>query len=236
MTNKHNSFTAKLVAIEDVAMETKRFRFLVTSHAPDPFLPGQFFLLQAQGKEGIVNRAYSIASSPALLPEFDLLIKRVPKGKSTTFLWGLKGGEEILFRGPMGRFGLRNPELKQVFIATGTGLAPMRSFWQFLSEKGSAPSLEVIFGVRNQEYLFCIDELSTLSKINPHFSYSVCLSRSQGNEYFQGRVTDFVRQKKDSDFMNAEIYLCGSKEMVEEMKEILTEKGVGTNRIGIESW
>lgn len=232
MTNIHEPFRAKVIKIEDIAEDTKRFRFRINSDSEVSFTPGQFFLLQADEK---TNRAYSIASGPSQIPEFELLIKRVPNGKATTFLWGLHGSEEVSFRGPMGRFGIRNPNRKQIFIATGTGLAPLRSFWQSLLELPEPPEMELIFGVRHEENLFCMEEFS---RCTPQLNTSVCLSRpkeEQGN-FFHGRVTDLVRHMESHRFEKAEVYLCGSKPMVDEMKEILAEKGVGPDRIGIESW
>jgi NAD(P)H-flavin reductase len=162
-------------------------------------------------------------------------VKRVPNGKASTYLWGLSGGEEVRFRGPMGRFALRNPERKQIFVSTGTGIAPIRSMWQSLLEKENPPEIELIFGVRHEEHLFCMDEFTACV---PHMNTSVCLSRpsGEGGNYFHGRVTDFARHMDSFHFEKAEVYLCGSKPMVDEMKDILAKKGVGADRIGVESW
>ena len=232
MANAHEPFIATVIEIRTIAEDTKKFRFRITKNAPDCFLPGQFFLLQADEK---INRAYSIASSPSQLPEFDLLIKLVPNGAATTKLWEMNEGEEVHFRGPMGRFGLRNPKKKQIFIATGTGLAPMRSFWQSLLELENPPEMELIFGVRCEKNIFCLQEFSDCAS---QMKSSMCLSRPEEKSdlIFEGRVTDCVRNMEASRFENAEVYLCGSKEMVDEMKVILTEKGVGGERIGVESW
>lgn len=241
MANMHEPFLAKIINIKDIAKDTKKFSFEIFENIPDCFSAGQFFLLALPNN---INRAYSIASSPSQLPHFDLLIKRVENGAATDkFLWKSAVGDELSFRGPMGRFGLLSPEKKQIFVATGTGLAPMRSFWQSLLEKKNAPEIHVIFGVRHESNIFCMEELVELEKQYPHFSYSICLSRperdSQQTEitsFFTGRVTDFVKTMPPSDFENACVSLCGSKPMVEEMKHILAQKGVATENIGVESW
>ena len=232
----HHLFSAEIVDIADIAQDTKKFSFRIVENAPKPFFPGQFFLLSLENN---INRAYSIASSPSALPFFDLLIKRVPNGAATDgFLWKASVGDHLSFRGPMGRFTLRHPEKKHIFIATGTGLAPMRSFWQFLLEQGSPPPVHLVFGVRDEDHLFCEQELAELSQKYSSFSYTICLSRPHHphNTYVSGRVTDYCASLPPSAFADADVFLCGSRGMVEDMKAILTEKGVQKEHIGIESW
>lgn len=230
----HEPFRAEIIQIEDIALETKRFRFRITEKVPEGFSAGQFFLLALEGN---VNRAYSIASSPAQMPEFELLIKHVENGVATSFLWESQTGDMLTFRGPLGRFGLKNPEAKQLLVATGTGLAPMRSFWQSLLSQENPPKIHLLFGVRNEDFVFCEEELKILKKEHSSFSYTLCLSRpSTEGDFFIGRVTDCARTLDDEHFKGAQVSLCGSKPMVDEMKEILTEKEVPAENIGVESW
>lgn len=235
--NKHTPFSAELMFVRDIAQDTRIFRFRADRVNQLVFLAGQFFLLQVSEK---INRAYSIASTPSLLPEFELIIKFVPGGAASGFLWKLKPGDKVTFRGPMGKFGIRFPEKKQIFIATGTGLAPIRAMWQTVAEKNHPAHMRLIFGVRHESNLFCLEELSQLADNIPDiFQYQICLSRPLEKEsrgYFCGRVTDFTKSLSENELQGAEISLCGSKEMVAEIRNILTEKGVTKDMINVESW
>ena len=136
----------------------------------------------------------------------------------------------------MGRFGISPESKRHLLVATGTGLAPMRSLWQSLLMKKNSPKIHLLFGVRSEEFLFCTEEITELEKNFPNFSATICLSRPQkSGDFFQGRVTDCMRKKPSEFFENTEFSLCGSKEMVAEMKEILAEKN-GNGKINIESW
>jgi ferredoxin-NADP reductase len=236
--NLHTPFAARLIAVSDVADKTRLFRFRIEGAQPDSFSPGQFFLLQVDEK---TNRAYSIASAPTQLPEFELLVKYVDNGAASTFLWHLKEGSEVLFRGPMGRFGIRHPHKKQLLIATGTGLAPMRSFYQSLIVDPRLPALRLIFGVRHEENLFCLDELRALKAQYPErFSYTLCLSQPHQavtQDVFSGRVTGCLASAiSAADLADTEVSLCGSREMVDEAKGLLEAKGVPKELINVESW
>jgi len=231
--NNHGLFSAKVLDILEVATDTKHFSFEILN-ADVSFSAGQFFLLSVSEK---ISRAYSIASAPSLLPRFDLLIKRVPNGAATEkFLWKKKIGDVLSFRGPMGRFLIDDPTKKQILIATGTGLAPMRAFWQELLSQKNPPEVHLFFGVRSEEFLFCQKELLDLQKKNKNFSATICLSRpAQKNDFFCGRVTDAISKKEKNFFSKAEISLCGSREMINDAKKILEEKKF-SGKINIESW
>jgi NAD(P)H-flavin reductase len=243
MTPIHQSFQAEVVDVELVARETKKFRCW-ESERKISFTPGQFFLLEVPEKDPSKKkayRAYSVSTSYAHMPMFEIFVKRVPNGVATSFLWDVKEKDILSFQGPMGQFCMKDRNRKQAYIATGTGVAPMRSFWHSLMDMNTppAPMMEGIFGFRDEEHILCERELRALSAISPKLSYSMCLSqpKKKDEKYFHGRVTDFVRQKKTpEDFQDTDIYLCGNKEMIKEMKDILTEKGVKPEGIAHESW
>ena len=75
-----------------------------------------------------VTRPYSIASPPSNRCAIELLFNLVPGGPGSTFLFSLQSGDPVSFRGPAGTFVLRDyPDRRLLFVATGTGIAPIRS-------------------------------------------------------------------------------------------------------------
>ncbi len=234
--NAHAPFTAEIVSFETVAENTGKFRFRIEDSQVNDFVPGQFFLLEVEEK---VHRAYSIATSPSQLPEFELLIKYLPNGAASEYLWKLAPGAKVLFRGPMGKFSIKHPDKKQLLVATGTGLAPIRSIYQSLIETKSAPSLHLIFGVRHAANLFCVEEFANLQKTAPeHFRYQMCLSQPEDDspDCFVGRVTNFIESLSDDEFVDTEVSICGSRQMVVDIREILEKKGVDNSFVNVESW
>ena len=96
------------------------------------FQPGQFVsavAVDAAGKQQ--TRAYSIASAPRV-NQFDVCVNRVEGGFFSNLLCDLEVGQSLEFHGPHGLFLLRAPLTDSIFIATGTGIAPMRGFVEHL--------------------------------------------------------------------------------------------------------
>ena len=91
------------------------------------FLPGQF--IDIIGPKN-VRRSYSIASTLEEHPgKLELLIRDYPNGLLSKYWFReAKVNDLLRFEGPLGTFYLRetnNPNL--IFLATGTGIAPIKS-------------------------------------------------------------------------------------------------------------
>lgn len=237
--NNHNEFIAKIVFIDDIAKDTKKIRFRIMDDDFGKFQEGQFFLMEVEKN---VFRPYSVASTSTVLPIFDLIIKYVKGGKASEFLWHTADiGTEISFKGPMGRFSMDSENNRdKIFIATGTGLAPMRSFWQFIKENNFFVGVKLFFGVRNIENIFCQEELVNIkNKFPEKFDYQICISQPEKDvdfDFFTGRVTDCLSVIPNKEFANNDIFICGNHNMSNEVKQILSDKGIDKSCIKTESW
>src|SRR5213079_2812887 len=116
---------ARLERVVDHGAETRAF--FLRLPAPLVFRPGQFIsCLLPVGEERLI-RPYSIASSPEEGDCLELVVDRVPGGPGSHYLFGLQIGATLRFTGPWGTFTLdRAPAGEAVFIADGTGIAPIR--------------------------------------------------------------------------------------------------------------
>src|SRR5256712_7904151 len=91
------------------------------------FRPGQFISCQLPVGGETLIRPYSIASSPEETRRLEIVLNLVPGGPGSHYLFGLAVGAAGRFTGPWGSFVLdRAPEAEAVFIADGTGIAPIR--------------------------------------------------------------------------------------------------------------
>ncbi|MDH7475965.1 MAG: FAD-dependent oxidoreductase [Microgenomates group bacterium] len=125
------------------------FNFDLVDPPEFSFSPGQYLLLEVpQSGDEPIKRPYSIASSNQQKNRFDLIVQIIPQGRATSYLSSLKSGDKVIFYGPAGVFTLR-PNLKnKIFLATGCGIAPVRSMifslykisdFSLLSDFNSAP-------------------------------------------------------------------------------------------------
>lgn len=226
--------TARLIGSIDLAPGIRHFKFEVLESAEFTFVPGQFISMKhiLNGKE--LTRAYSVASSPRG-NRFDLCLNLVPHGIFSAYLFTLKPGAEIEFGAPLGYFTLRSPSRDALFVATGTGVAPFRSIVQsHLPDLKSQVSL--LFGTRYEEAILYRTEFEELSHKLDNFHYWPTLTRA--GMAWQGR-TGRVQTHLDEALAgrtDIDIYLCGLKEMVDDVRAQLKRMGYDRKQIIYEKY
>ena len=123
------------------------------------FVPGQFVSCVAVDDRGKTQtRAYSIASAPRE-NMLDLCVNRVESGFFSNFLCDLEVGQTIQFHGPHGFFTLRQPLTDSIFIATGTGIAPILGFVQYLfpengEDRSDGRQIWLVYGTRHETGIY----------------------------------------------------------------------------------
>ena len=165
------------------------------------------------------NREYSVYSGEN--DDFlEVLVREVEGGKVSGKLNKLRPGAEIDVTGPFGFFKF-NPEKytskKFLFVATGTGISPFHSFVRTFPEL----DYKLIHGVRLKEEAY------------EHTDYqkekvTLCLSGDDGGDFY-GRVTDFLFTQRID--IETNCFLCGNSEMIYEVFDILTGKGIPVSNI-----
>ncbi|MBN21871.1 MAG: hypothetical protein CL678_11375 [Bdellovibrionaceae bacterium] len=224
--------------ISNVHVTPTVFILSFTSEPGFEFKAGQFIsiIIPGAGPNGRdLRRAYSIASAPETNP-VELCVKLVENGPGTNYLHSLKPGDEFNGLAPYGNFTYVTPSEKTaVFISTGTGIAPFRSMIRSGVYQSNPPQRSIfLFGVRHEEELLYHDELSA----NEHVEWIPTVSRpTKETSLFKGRVTDYLRANPEFiDWMGSEYYLCGSGDMIKEIKEILSSHGVTKEAIHQEKY
>jgi CDP-4-dehydro-6-deoxyglucose reductase len=213
----------------EIAPNTRHFEF--ESEAWNAaFVPGQFVSITANE----ITRAYSIVSPPGG-NKFALCANLVQDGHLSPFLFSLEPGAEIDFKGPYGAFILRRPVSDSIFVATGTGIAPFRSMLSLMKEHPDS-RFTLIFGVRHEHGLLYHDELTAMAKIVPNFDYRPTLTRPPHHWTGRsGRVQQYVMEAL-GDRRDMDVYICGLREMVDEMRTKLKEAGLDRKRIIYEKY
>lgn len=194
--------------------------YLISFKRDFEFLAGQVVALGVDPQ--LAPRLYSIASgeSDELI---DILYTEKSDGELTPLLSTLRAGDKIMVSNPFGTF--TEVTNDAIYIAAGTGIAPFMS--KIKSNKGKNPTL--IHGVSFPEYFY----FSEYHYENLGRNYIQCCSRCYNDDFFQGRVTDFLKQWKNID-PNKKYYLCGSAEMVVDTRDVLISRGVPFSNINAE--
>ena len=203
------------------------------------FTPGQFISVvdKEHGKE--VTRAYSIAS-PRRGNRFELCLNRVPDGIVSPWLFGLQPGSEVEMNEPLGYFTLRHPGHRCVFIGTGTGVAPFRSMLLDHLPR-TRPEITLLFGVRYEEGLLYRDEFETLAAEYDNFRFLPTVTRPTATWMgLTGRVQNHLDEalaiRTPDDLATIDVYICGLKEMVDDVRANLKARGFDRKQIIYEKY
>jgi len=205
--------------IRDQARITRSFD-LRPERAVD-FTPGQVAILRVEGEEPAY---FALAGAPAD-PDLEVLVKQ--KAGASRIIYDLSVGDEIELVEVCGR-GFRIDEIKGrdlVFVAMGTGVAPLRSALRHvLQRKDEFGQLVVLYGARTPDDFCYRDETETWEDAGVELRQVI--SRPDGHDW--SGPTGYVQSLLDNVLPNLAspvALICGSSEMIDQTRERLGKMG-----------
>jgi Na+-transporting NADH:ubiquinone oxidoreductase subunit F len=230
-------YTCKCTQIIDLTHDIKEFRFELIEPDRIDFVPGQYLQLLTPVYEKSseeVYRAYSISSDPADKSSFELIIRLMPGGICTTYCFEyLKAGDEVKMNGPYGKFRLCETDAPIVFIAGGSGMAPIKCILHDMKNKGNKRKAVYYFGANKVKELFHLELMRRLESELADFRFVPTVSAVEPDESWNGKiglVTQAVREDL-KDAPQCEAYLCGSPGMIDAAIKVLKEMGMREDKI-----
>lgn len=179
------------------------------------FLAGQFieFLL----KDG-TRRSFSMANAPHDAELLQLHVRHVAGGQFTDHVFGKMKERDILrFEGPLGTFFLREDSAKPiVFVASGTGFAPIKSIIEAAVQKGISRPMTLYWGGRRPKDLY-MNALAQGWAAQGLLKYVPVISEALPEDCWAGR-SGFVHRAVMEDFPDLsghQVYACGVPVMVD---------------------
>jgi CDP-4-dehydro-6-deoxyglucose reductase, E3 len=228
MNMPFQSFQATVDRVRDLTHDVRELGVRLREPKDIQFKAGQFisFDLTPPGGERLMILPYSIASPPNESDRITLVFNRVPRGRGSTYLFNLREGDAVAFEGPQGSFYLRERMRNVLFVATGTGIAPIRSMLLDLVDNGYAGTATLYWGLRSQRDVYYQQEFEALAARYPNVSFAIALSRPEaGWQGYAGRVTGLVDARVTS-VKNLDVFLCGNHAMIRDVTEIIRTKGL----------
>lgn len=187
-----------------------------------PATPGLSLVAPTRGAPKRIRRIYSFACAPE--NGYELCVK-ITGGPGPSFLAGLKVGDRFQATAPYGDFTYQpKPGRGVCFISTGTGIAPFRAMIQSQAFQAEPPPHALsLFGARSEGDLLYEAEFHALG-VETVFALTQPEPHWRG---YRGRVTDYLRSlPAEFPWHTTEFYLCGNGAMVDEVREILSARGV----------
>ncbi|MEW6358964.1 MAG: FAD-binding oxidoreductase [Planctomycetota bacterium] len=219
--------------LADLNYDTKFLRLKLAEREEIHFKAGQFVQFQVPpygSSREPVYRAYSIASAPSDKTHIDLIIRLVPSGICTTYVFEvLKEGAKVTINGPYGKFLLSDSAEELAFIAGGSGIAPILSILHDMKEKGIDRKATFYYGVSTPRDLYLYEETKRIEKELPRFAYVPSIARVPPDHNWDGEVglVTEVLERRVKEGQVKEAYLCGSPGMIDAAIEVLHRKGIG---------
>ncbi len=225
-------YITEVISMKDLTYDIKEVTLKLIKPDEISYKSGQYIQFQVPEYEMTaesVYRAYSMSSHPSQKAKVELEIRLVPNGICTTYVFNhLKVGDRVTINGPYGEFHLRESTRDIIFIAGGSGMAPIKSMLYDMVEKNIKRKTTYFFGARSVRDLFLVQEMRELEKRLQNFSFIPALSEPLKEDKWKGEtglITDVLdRHLKSGE--NVEAYLCGSPGMIDASIKVLTKKGV----------
>jgi len=212
--------------IRDVTHDIKEVYIRLEEPKEIDFLAGQYVQLMVPPYDKIkepTERAYSMSSPPSDRNHVELLVRLVPGGIVTTYVHTrMKEGETVTVTGPFGEFHVRETGATMLCVAGGSGMAPFKSIFNDMIEKGKTHrEVWYFFGARTKKDLFYLEEMKQLESQWPTFRFIAALSEPQPDDDWKGE-TGLITQVLEK-YLTTQIdrsrpmegYLCGNPGMLD---------------------
>jgi len=235
-------YATEVTAIRDLTYDIKEVTMRLVNPGEITFKAGQYVQFVVPAYELTpepVYRAYSMSSHPSRKNELELEIRLVPNGICTTYVFNhLKVGDKVVVNGPYGEFYLKNTDNPIVFIAGGSGMAPIKAILNDMVEKNINRKASYFFGAQAVRDLFLVDEMKALEKKLSNFRFVPALSNPNPSDNWNGE-TGLITEVLDRNLASGdhiEAYLCGSPGMIDAAIKVLNKKGISNDRISYDKF
>lgn len=214
-----------------------------------PFRSGQYVTIGLPLNGRVIERPYSICSSPAE-EEIELFIERVPEGELSEPLYELHPGAEMVVRKRTKGLFLKDAPVEaqpHLFVATVTGIAPFVSLLRSLaarvrSDEWTPAPVLALQGAARSEELGYAEEMQALAAEFDWFRYVPTVSRPWEDAGWNGelgRVDDVVRKYADELGVRhgqGAVFLCGHPGMIANARAIMRRAGLDDKEIREEQY
>jgi NAD(P)H-flavin reductase len=169
------------------------------------FKAGQYVsILWGDGR----NRDFSMANPPRESDGIQIHVRLVKDGGFTTHVFeAMKVGDQLDVEMPFGSFTLRESDKPILFVAGGTGFAPIHSMIEDMAINGIERDMTLYWGARQRSGLYS-DMPERWAAANPRFKYIPVISDAVEPGMRQGLVHQAVLEDHPS-LADFQAYVCG---------------------------
>ncbi len=203
---------------------------------PTPFEPGQYMTIGVFADGKLLQRPYSVASSPRVIGSegYEFYVRHVPIIRFTTALWRLPVGHRMRMIGPKGKFLLEPRDSRtHLYVSTGTGIAPFMSMVRDTKSAGDLRRTVLLQGNSYADEVGYREEIGALQEDGYPLTFIPTVSRPTHPRNADwtgrtGRVEENVAavcRELDLEPERTVVYICGNPEMILNVERVLIDHG-----------
>jgi CDP-4-dehydro-6-deoxyglucose reductase len=216
---------SRVQSIDHVADDVAVLRLKLPSNEQLQFFAGQYVdILLRDGK----RRSYSMANPPHDNQHIELHVRNMENGTFTAQVFGSMKEKDILrIEGPLGTFFLREDSDKPIiFVASGTGFAPIKSIIEHIIEKKIERPISLYWGGRRPKDIYAQELAEKWANTVAHFKFIPVVSDATADDVWSGRtgLVHIAAMQDFPDMSGHEVYSCGVPAMVEAAHNDFTSK------------
>lgn len=216
---------ARVASIDKPSHDVAVVRLMLPPSQSFNYLPGQY--AQVLLKDGS-RRSYSMATAALRDNQLEWHVRCVAGGRFSSHVFNnLKVRDLLRIEGPFGGFFLRDSERPMIFLASGTGFAPIQALLEQLRGQGdNRRPVYLYWGGRQRADLYRHEQLLAWEQELPWLRYTPVLS-DPGEACDWHGARGFVHQQVLRDFVSLkafEVYACGAPIVVDSARRDYVEQ------------
>jgi len=219
-------YQAEVERITELTHDIRGLHLRLVEPTDIAFKAGQYVDLLVPGTKEW--RSYSMANPPSRSRKIEIMVKLMPGGLFSSYVAdNLKVGEQLTLQGPYGNFHLRDTQQPALFVAGGSGMAPILSLLRDMDERHDARSVIYFYGGRARRDLQ-LEELSGYERTLPNFRFVPALSEPLADDAWdgeQGLITEVGKRNVES-LVGHQGYMCGPTPMIDAALALFTRGGI----------
>lgn len=182
------------------------------------------------GFDGEQTKPFSIANAPLANSMVELHIRNQEDSPWMQRLFNVQAGDTLWVDGPKPQLKLQHETEFNLYIAGGTGIAPLKALLEQRLQNGIQNPTKLYWGARHADELYIHNVLQALTNQHPLLDYIPVISEP---DLAWSGATGLVHQyalQQHPDLTKATVYLCGAWSMVQAAQTDFTAAGLASSR------
>jgi CDP-4-dehydro-6-deoxyglucose reductase, E3 len=224
----------RIEQLDHPAPEVARLWLRLPSVERLEFQAGQYLDVLIDGGR---RRSYSIASPPHDAGLLELHVRRVRGGRFSTELFGAREqGSLLKIEGPFGRFRYHQAPGPALFIAGGTGFAPIKSMLRVALERGAPRALYLYWGARTAADLYDRALVERWVREHPQFHFQAVLSEPGPGAAARAGLVHSVALVDHPDLSGFTVYVAGPPGLIAAVRADYPARGLPESALHLDSF